>query len=76
MPKDDGSKGGRKKSEPPRERTGFKASRPGAGKRSSAAGNKSEQKRAAEERERGGPPATKKAAGSETRTSHEKSRFL
>ncbi len=76
MPKGDGAKGGKKKSEPPRERTGFKASRPGAGKRSSAAGNKSEQKRAAEDRERGGAPAAKKAAVAELQTSHEKSRFL
>ena len=76
MPKGDGSKGGRKKSEPRRERTGFKASRPGAGKRSSAAGNKSEQKRVAEERERRSTPAAKKAAAAEAHTSHEKSRFL
>ena len=76
MPKGDGAKGGKKKSEPQRERTGFKASRPGAGKRSSAAGNKSEQKQAAEERERGGTQAAKKTAAAATHTSHEKSRFL
>jgi deoxyhypusine synthase len=72
-----GAKGGgagKKKDEPARGRPGFKASRHGTGKRSSAAGNKSEQKRAAEERERMGKPAAK--AASETHTSHETSRFL
>jgi deoxyhypusine synthase len=73
MTKGDGGKG-KKKSEPDRERGGFKASRHGDGKRSSAAGNKSEQKRAAEERERAGKGAAKDSA--DTHTSHEKSRFL
>jgi deoxyhypusine synthase len=74
MTKGGGDKG-KKKDEPSRERPGFKASRHGTGKRSSAAGNKSEQKRAAEERERAGKLAAAKAAD-ETHTSHEKSRFL
>jgi deoxyhypusine synthase len=74
MAKGGGDKG-KKKDEAPRERPGFKASRHGTGKRSSAAGNKSEQKRAAEERERAGKLAATKAAD-ETHTSHEKSRFL
>jgi deoxyhypusine synthase len=72
-----GAKGGgagKKKDEAARERPGFKASRHGTRKRSSAAGNKSEQKRAAEERERAGKPAAK--AASDTHTSHETSRFL
>ena len=68
--KDDKSK----KSDSSRERPGFKASRHGTGKRSSAAGNKSEQKRAAEERERAGKPAVH--AADDAHTSHEKSRFL
>ena len=51
---------------PARERGGFKASRHGTGKRSSAAGPKAEQKKAAEQRE---------AAGAR-HTSAEKSRFL
>ena len=76
MPKGDGSKGGKKMSEPQRARTGFKASRPGASKRSSAAGNKSEQKRVAEERERAGTRAARAAPGAATETSHETSRFL
>ncbi|HET9004630.1 MAG TPA: deoxyhypusine synthase [Gemmatimonadaceae bacterium] len=74
MTKGGGDKG-KKKDEPSRERPGFKASRHGTGKRSSAAGNKSEQKRAAEERERAGKLAAASAAA-ETHTSHEKSRFL
>lgn len=74
MTKGGGDKG-KKKDEPSRERPGFKASRHGTGKRSSAAGNKSEQKRAAEERERAGKLAAAKAVD-ETHTSHEKSRFL
>ena len=74
MTKGGGDKG-KKKDEPSRERPGFKASRHGTGKRSSAAGNKSEQKRAAEEREKAGKVAAAQAAD-ETHTSHEKSRFL
>ena len=74
MAKSGGDKG-KKKDEPSRERPGFKASRHGTGKRSSAAGNKSEQKRAAEERERAGKLAAASAAP-DTHTSHEKSRFL
>ena len=74
MTKGGGDKG-KKKDEPSRERPGFKASRHGTGKRSSAAGNKSEQKRAAEERERAGKLAAASAVA-ETHTSHEKSRFL
>jgi deoxyhypusine synthase len=74
MTKGGGDKG-KKKDEPSRERPGFKASRHGTGKRSSAAGNKSEQKRAAEEREHAGKLAAAPAAA-DTHTSHEKSRFL
>src|SRR6476659_5152473 len=55
----------KKKSEPPRERGGFKASRHGSGK-ASASGPKAAQKRAAEEREKAG----------QQHTSHEKSKYL
>ena len=55
----------KKKSDASRDRGGFKASRHGAKKRSSAAGNKADQKRAAEARETAG----------QKHTSHE-SRFL
>ena len=75
MAKGGSGKDDRKKSDSSRERPGFKASRHGTGKRSSAAGNKSEQKRAAEERERAGKLAAAHAAD-DTHTSHEKSRFL
>jgi deoxyhypusine synthase len=57
---------GKKKKPTKAARGGFKASRHGTGKRSSAAGPKSEQKRAAEEREAGGA----------RHTSHEESKFL
>jgi len=73
MAKGDGDKGNKK--DESRQRPGFKASRHGTGKRSSAAGNKGEQKRAAEERERAGKVAAASAAA-DTHTSHEKSRFL
>src|SRR3954471_19918483 len=55
----------KKKSEPPRDRGGFKASRHGSGK-ASASGPKAAQKRAAEEREKAG----------QQHTSHEKSKYL
>ncbi|HUX32416.1 MAG TPA: deoxyhypusine synthase [Gemmatimonadaceae bacterium] len=60
------STGKKTTSTPARERGGFKASRHGTGKRSSAAGPKAEQKKAAEQRE---------AAGAR-HTSAEASRFL
>src|SRR6476469_9045196 len=75
MAKGGSGKDDKKKSDSSRERPGFKASRHGTGKRSSAAGNKSEQKRAAEERERAGKVAAAQAV-EDTHTSHEKSRFL
>jgi len=75
MAKGGSGKDDKKKSDSSRERPGFKASRHGTGKRSSAAGNKSEQKRAAEERERAGKLAATQPAD-DTHTSHEKSRFL
>jgi deoxyhypusine synthase len=55
-----------KKDDGGKKRGGFKTSRHGDGKRSSAAGPKAQQKRAAEEREKAG----------EQHTSHERSRFL
>ena len=58
--------GKKKKDDTGRPRGGFKASRHGAGKRSSASGPKALQKKAAEERE---------AAGAQ-HTSHEESKFL
>jgi deoxyhypusine synthase len=58
--------GKKKKEDSGRDRGGFKASRHGDGKRSSAAGPKATQKKAAEERE---------AAGAR-HTSHEESKFL
>ena len=69
-------KSGEDKGGADRERSGFKASRHGDGKRASAAGNKSEQKRLAEERERALRGQEAKERGEAVHTTHEKSRFL